>query len=51
MHTFNIFDFLRETVGKVPDLGGSDTEDQSATKRRLGPRSFSFQKLWYWFRV
>ncbi|CAL9230906.1 unnamed protein product [Arabidopsis halleri] len=34
VHAFNIFDFLRETVGKVPDLGGSDAEDQSATKRR-----------------
>jgi len=33
----NVFDFLRDTVAKVPDLGGSDTEDQSATKRRLGP--------------
>lgn len=38
MHAFNVFDFLRETVGKVPDLGGSDTEEQSATKRRLDPR-------------
>ncbi|EOA21396.1 hypothetical protein CARUB_v10001764mg [Capsella rubella] len=34
VHSFNIFDFLRETVNKVPDLGGSDAEDQSATKRR-----------------
>ncbi|KAG7555835.1 Histone-fold [Arabidopsis suecica] len=34
VHAFNIFDFLRDTVAKVPDLGGSDTEDQSATKRR-----------------
>ncbi|KAG7609776.1 unnamed protein product [Arabidopsis thaliana] len=30
----NVFDFLRDTVAKVPDLGGSDSEDQSATKRR-----------------
>lgn len=37
MQATNVFDFLRDTVAKVPDLGGSDTEDQSATKRRLGP--------------
>lgn len=41
MHAFNVFDFLKETVGKVPDLGGSEAEDQSATKRRLGPRSIN----------
>ncbi|XP_010454229.1 PREDICTED: dr1-associated corepressor-like isoform X1 [Camelina sativa] len=34
VHAFNVFDFLRDTVGKVPDLCGSDAEDQSATKRR-----------------
>lgn len=38
MHTFNVFDFLRDIVKKVPDLGGSDaaSEDRCATKRRLG---------------
>ncbi|XP_011090215.1 dr1-associated corepressor-like isoform X1 [Sesamum indicum] len=36
VQSFNVFDFLRETVSKVPDLGGSDAvvEDRSATKRR-----------------
>ncbi|CAA7044756.1 unnamed protein product [Microthlaspi erraticum] len=34
VHAFNVFDFLREIVGKVPDLGGSEAEDQPATKRR-----------------
>lgn len=38
MHTFNVFDFLKDIVKRVPDLGGSDTavEDRSAAKRRLG---------------
>ncbi|XP_058107369.1 uncharacterized protein LOC131250955 [Magnolia sinica] len=33
---FNVFDFLREIVSKVPDLGGSDAagEDRSVTRRR-----------------
>lgn len=32
-----MFDFLREIVGKVPDLGGSDAagEESFTTKRRL----------------
>nr|XP_043634207.1 dr1-associated corepressor-like [Erigeron canadensis] len=36
VQSFNVFDFLREIVGKVPNLGGSDApgEDRSATKRR-----------------
>ncbi|KAL0730221.1 hypothetical protein Bca4012_026314 [Brassica carinata] len=34
VNAFNIFDFLRDTVGKVPDLGGSEGEDRPATKRR-----------------
>ncbi|CAH8313524.1 unnamed protein product [Eruca vesicaria subsp. sativa] len=34
VHAFNVFDFLREIVGKVPDLGGSESEDRPATKRR-----------------
>ncbi|KAL8196074.1 hypothetical protein R6Q57_025074 [Mikania cordata] len=35
VQSFNVFDFLREIVGKVPDLGGSDAagEDKSSTKR------------------
>ena len=37
MHAFNVFDFLRDIVSKVPDLGGSEGEDRPATKRRLGP--------------
>lgn len=38
MQGFNVFDFLREIVGKVPDLGGADTagEDHSVSKRRFG---------------
>lgn len=34
---FNVFDFLREIVSKVPDLGCSDAggEDRSASKRRF----------------
>ncbi|CAN0905110.1 Dr1-associated corepressor [Linum grandiflorum] len=33
---FKLFDFLRETVDKVPDLGSSDAaaDDQHGTKRR-----------------
>ncbi|PON74093.1 Transcription initiation factor [Parasponia andersonii] len=36
VHTFNVFDFLKDIVSKVPDLGGSDTagEDRSVAKRR-----------------
>lgn len=36
MQSFNVFDFLREIVSKVPDLGCSDAsgEDRSAAKRR-----------------
>ncbi|ESQ41962.1 hypothetical protein EUTSA_v10014454mg [Eutrema salsugineum] len=34
VQAFNVFDFLREIVDKVPDLGGSEAEDCSATKRR-----------------
>ncbi|VVB17121.1 unnamed protein product [Arabis nemorensis] len=34
VHAFNVFNFLKETVDKVPDLGGSEAEDRSATKRR-----------------
>ncbi|KFK26401.1 hypothetical protein AALP_AA8G243800 [Arabis alpina] len=34
VHAFNVFDFLKDTVAKVPDLGGSEGEEQSATKRR-----------------
>ncbi|KAJ0021529.1 hypothetical protein Pint_31529 [Pistacia integerrima] len=36
VETFNVFDFLREIVSKVPDLGGSDTagDDRSVAKRR-----------------
>ncbi|KAK4788191.1 hypothetical protein SAY86_019510 [Trapa natans] len=38
VQNFNVFDFLRETVSKVPELGGSETtpEDHSASaiKRR-----------------
>ncbi|KAH6791676.1 hypothetical protein C2S52_002153 [Perilla frutescens var. hirtella] len=36
VQSFNVFDFLRDTVSKVPDLGGADAanEDRSATKRR-----------------
>lgn len=37
MKKFNEFDFLRETVSKVPDLSCSDAagEDRSATKKRF----------------
>ncbi|GLT66935.1 hypothetical protein SLA2020_392750 [Shorea laevis] len=36
VQTFNVFDFLKETVGKVTDLGGSEAadEDRSVCKRR-----------------
>ncbi|KAJ0083605.1 hypothetical protein Patl1_30117 [Pistacia atlantica] len=36
VETFNVFDFLREIVSKVPDLGGSDTagDERSVAKRR-----------------
>lgn len=39
MQTFNVFDFLRDTVRKVPELGGSEiaSEDRPAStmKRRF----------------
>lgn len=47
MHAFNVFDFLKETVDKVPDLGGSEAEDRSATKRRLDERSINPLLLFY----
>ncbi|KAL0550868.1 hypothetical protein IC582_009933 [Cucumis melo] len=35
IQTFNVFDFLRDVVGKVPDSGGSDAaEDRHISKRR-----------------
>lgn len=37
MQTFNVFDFLKDTVSKVPDLGGSvaaTSDDHTVTKRR-----------------
>ncbi|XP_076899129.1 uncharacterized protein LOC143552907 [Bidens hawaiensis] len=34
VQSFNVFDFLRDTVGKVPDLGGSDAAGESASKQR-----------------
>ncbi|XP_071706632.1 uncharacterized protein [Rutidosis leptorrhynchoides] len=37
VQSFNVFDFLREIVNKVPNLGGTDVaagEDRSASKRR-----------------
>ena len=37
MQTFNVFDFLKDIVSKVPDLGGSVAtgDDHAVTKRRL----------------
>ncbi|CAN8244123.1 unnamed protein product [Cochlearia groenlandica] len=34
VNEFNIFDFLKDIVSKVPDLVGSESDDRSATKRR-----------------
>ncbi|KAJ6844499.1 DNA polymerase epsilon subunit C-like isoform X2 [Iris pallida] len=36
VHSFNVFDFLKETVSKVPDLGGSDAggDDRSSKRRK-----------------
>lgn len=36
VQTFNVFDFLKDIVSRVPDLGGSDTsiDDRTASKRR-----------------
>lgn len=33
-----MFDFLKDTVSRVPDLGGSEAsaDDRSATKKRYG---------------
>lgn len=38
VQAFNVFDFLKDIVSKVPDLGGSEAagEDRSVTKRRFG---------------
>ena len=37
VQTFNVFDFLKDIVSKVPDLGGSGatSDDRSVTKRRF----------------
>lgn len=37
VQTFNVFDFLKDIVGKVPDLGGAVAtgDDQTITKRRF----------------
>lgn len=37
VQAFNVFDFLKDIVSKVPDLGGSEAagEDRSVTKRRF----------------
>lgn len=44
VQSFNTFDFLKDTVRRVPDLGGSDavSDDRSATKRRYGKIGFIF---------
>lgn len=36
VQSFNVFDFLKDTVSRVPDLGGSEAsaDDRSATKKR-----------------
>ncbi|CAN4119075.1 unnamed protein product [Withania somnifera] len=34
IQSFNVFDFLKDVVSRVPDLGGSDAGAESATKRR-----------------
>jgi len=35
VQTFNVFDFLKDIVGKVPDLGGSVANgDDHTVKRR-----------------
>ncbi|CAN4120062.1 unnamed protein product [Withania somnifera] len=34
IQSFNVFDFLKDVVSRVPDLGGSDAVAESATKRR-----------------
>nr|GME04119.1 dr1-associated corepressor-like isoform X2 [Ipomoea batatas]GME04278.1 dr1-associated corepressor-like isoform X2 [Ipomoea batatas] len=34
VQTCNVFDFLKDVVSKVPDLGVSDGDDRSAAKRR-----------------
>ncbi|KAH7654878.1 Transcription factor CBF/NF-Y/archaeal histone domain-containing protein [Dioscorea alata] len=36
VHSFSVFDFLRDTVNRVPDLGGSDAggEDRAAKRRK-----------------
>ena len=38
VQAFNVFDFLKDIVSKVPDLGGSEAagEDCSVAKRRFG---------------
>lgn len=35
MHSFNVFDFLKDIVSKVPDMGTSDAggDDRSAKRR------------------
>ena len=42
VQTFNVFDFLREIVSKVPDLGGPDAagDERGVSKRRFGISSF-----------
>ncbi|VFQ69852.1 unnamed protein product [Cuscuta campestris] len=37
VQTFNVFDFLKDIVSRVPDLGGSDTAvyDRSTSKRKI----------------
>ncbi|KAL0823773.1 hypothetical protein Bca101_047450 [Brassica carinata] len=45
VHACNVFDFLRDVVSKVPDLGGSEGEDRPSTKRRkLVDKSISNDK-------
>jgi len=38
VQAFNVFDFLKDIVSKVPDLGVSEAagEDRSVAKRRFG---------------
>lgn len=36
MHKFTVFDFLKDLVSNVPDVGGSDADpDDKASKKRF----------------
>jgi len=48
VHRYNVFDFLREIVNKVPDMGGSDAatgEERNGGRRRKAQEGLHLEQF------